>query len=129
MVILIDIDGTICSEESPFDRPLARVFSGAVQTINGYKAAGHIVVFWTGRSWEQYRVTKSWLDDHGFQYDELIMGKPIANLIIDDRAQRFEGWHKDYLSNSDSASRGDHQSNPPDNHRAGPTNSRRDRLE
>jgi len=27
-----------------------------------------------------------------------LMGKPIASLFIDDRARRFEGWDKDYLS-------------------------------
>ena len=25
------------------------------------------------------------------------MGKPIANLIIDDRARQFAGWDKDYV--------------------------------
>jgi hypothetical protein len=101
MVILIDIDGTVCSEESPFDRPLARPIPGAVEKVNSYKTNGHVVVFWTGRGWDQYRVTKNWLDSHGFRYDQLIMGRPIANLIIDDRARRFEGWDKDYLATVD----------------------------
>jgi len=26
------------------------------------------------------------------------MGKPIANLIIDDRARQFTGWDKDYAA-------------------------------
>ena len=101
VVILIDIDGTICSEESPFDRPLAKPIPGAVEAVNSYKAAGHVVVFWTGRGWDQYRVTKSWLDTHGFNYDQLLMGRPIANLIIDDRARQFQGWDKDYLGTVD----------------------------
>jgi hypothetical protein len=30
-------------------------------------------------------------------YDQILMGKPIANLIIDDRARQFVGWDKDYV--------------------------------
>jgi histidinol phosphatase-like enzyme len=98
MVIFIDIDGTICTEESPFDRPLAKPLPGAVEAVNRYVEAGHVVVLWTGRGWDQYRVTETWLAKHGFKYSQLLMGKPIANLIIDDRARQFAGWDKDYLS-------------------------------
>ena len=98
MVIMIDIDGTICTEESPFDRPLAQPLSGAIERVNAYVEEGHLVILWTGRGWDQYRITKKWLDDHGFKYAQLLMGKPIANLIIDDRSRQFVGWDKDYLA-------------------------------
>ena len=98
MVIMIDMDGTLCSEESPFDRPLAKPLPGAMEAVNKFTAAGHVVVIWTARGWEQYRVTRKWLDDNGFQFAQLLMGKPIANLIIDDRSRQFLGWDKDYLS-------------------------------
>ncbi|HEX3655070.1 MAG TPA: hypothetical protein VHV55_04655 [Pirellulales bacterium] len=98
MVILIDIDGTICTEESPADRPLALPLPGALEAVNQLVADGHTVILWTGRGWDQYRVTKAWLDDHGFNYDQLLMGKPIANLIIDDRSRQFVGWGHDYVS-------------------------------
>jgi uncharacterized HAD superfamily protein len=97
MVIMIDIDGTVCEELSPFDRPLAQPLKGALKAVNRLVKDGHTVVFWTARGWDQYRATKAWLDDHGFKYAQLLMGKPIANLIIDDRACRFEGWERDYL--------------------------------
>jgi len=97
MVILIDIDGTICTEERPFDRPLAQPLPGALESVSRFVQDGHTVVLWTARGWDQYRVTKTWLDEHHFQYDQLLMGKPIANLIIDDRARHFTGWDKNYL--------------------------------
>ena len=97
MVIMIDIDGTICSEERPSKRPLARVLEGAVEGVNRLVEAGHTVVLWTGRGWDQYQITKRWLDDHGFRYAQLLMGKPIANLIIDDRARQFSGWDQNYV--------------------------------
>ena len=98
MVIMIDIDGTVCEELSPFDRPLAKPIRGAVTAVNKLVKDGHTIVFWSGRGWEQYRVTEKWLRDHKFKYAQLLMGKPIANLIIDDRACRFEGWDKNYLA-------------------------------
>jgi hydroxymethylpyrimidine pyrophosphatase-like HAD family hydrolase len=96
MVIFVDMDGTICQELSPFDRPLAKPLAGALDGVNKLVAEGHTVVIWTARGWDQYRVTKKWLDDHGFQYAQILMGKPIANLIIDDRARQFVGWDVDY---------------------------------
>jgi hypothetical protein len=37
------------------------------------------------------------LDSNGFLYHQLIMGKPIVDLFIDDRARQFDGWEKSYL--------------------------------
>lgn len=101
LVIMIDIDGTICTEESPFNRPLAAPLPGAKESVNRFVESGHVVIFWTGRGWEQYLVTKKWLDEHGFKYAQLLMGKPIANLVIDDRSRRFQGWDHDYISTVD----------------------------
>lgn len=98
MVILIDIDGTICAEGPPADRPRAEPLDGAVRAVNGLTEEGHVVVLWTGRGWDEYRATRTWLDGHGFKYAELLMGKPIAHLIIDDRARQFVGWDKDYVA-------------------------------
>ena len=98
MVIMIDLDGTLCTEEATFDRPLARPLKGARKAVNRLVEEGHTVVIWTGRSWEQYRITRAWLEDNGFKFHELLMGKPIVNLIIDDRARQFRGWEHDYLT-------------------------------
>jgi hypothetical protein len=95
---MIDLDGTLCTEESPENRPNAKPLPGAVEALRAYRAAGHIVVIWTGRGWPEYVMTKKWLKENEFEYNELLMGKPIANLIIDDRTRDFEGWEKDYLS-------------------------------
>lgn len=97
MVILIDIDGTICPEGPPLDRPRAKPLPGAIEAVNRLTEEGHIVVLWTGRGWTEYVATKTWLDEHGFKYAQILMGKPIANLIIDDRARQFAGWDKDYV--------------------------------
>ena len=97
MVILIDIDGTLGPEGLPRDRPLAKPLKGAVEAVNRLMDDGHVVVLWTGRGWDEYLATEKWLKDHAFRYAQLLMGKPIANLIIDDRARQFAGWDKYYV--------------------------------
>lgn len=69
--------------------------------MNRYFDAGHVVVLWTARGWDEYKMTERWLSDHGFRYTQLLMGKPIGNLVIDDRAKRFVGWDRDYLRDED----------------------------
>lgn len=96
-VIFIDIDGTICTEEKTFERPLAKPLPGAKKAVNALYAAGHTVVFWTARGWEQHRMTAAWLKHNGFKYHQLHMGKPIADVFIDDRARQFTDWDKQYL--------------------------------
>src|SRR5262249_43334304 len=95
--LMVDLDGTICTEERTFDRPLAKPLPGALKRINRWHKEGHTIIFWTARGWEQYKVTIKWLNDHGFKFHQLIMGKPIIDHFIDDRAFRFEGWNKPYF--------------------------------
>lgn len=90
--IMVDLDGVLCSEEAFHDRPLAQPLPGAQDAVRRLRAAGYIVVIYTARSWGEYRVTRQWLDDHGFEYDGLHMGKPVADYWIDDRAIAFTSW-------------------------------------
>lgn len=90
--IMIDLDGVICTEEKTFERPLATPMPGAREALQKLRDEGHTVVVYTGRNWPEYRVTRKWLDDHGMPYDAIHMGKPIADVWIDDRAIRFTSW-------------------------------------
>lgn len=90
--IMVDMDGVLCSEESFHNRPLARPMDGAKEALAQLRAAGHTVIVYTARGWGEYRITKHWLDTHGFEYDGLHMGKPVADVWIDDRAVRFGDW-------------------------------------
>ena len=93
-IIAVDIDGTICTEERTFERSLAIPLEGAVEAVSLLKRNKNTVILWTARGWEQYKVTIKWLSDHGFEYDQLIMGKPIVDFFIDDRARQFKGWRE-----------------------------------
>lgn len=86
MQIVIDMDGTICSEERQFSRCLAKPKPGAVETINALFEAGHTIIIYSARTWVEYEMTVDWLKRYGVKYTQLFMGKPIGDVWIDDRA-------------------------------------------
>ena len=76
---MIDIDGTICDDipnEEPERMATAKIFDGALETINKWYDEGHIITFFTSRVEEHREVTEEWLDRHGFKYHGMLMGKP-----------------------------------------------------
>jgi uncharacterized HAD superfamily protein len=102
---LIDIDGTICDDipnEEPERMATAELYPDALETINNWFEAGHIITFFTSRVEEHRVVTEKWLDENGFKYHGLLMGKPrggnyhwIDNHIV--RATRYEGTFSDLV--------------------------------
>jgi hypothetical protein len=96
---LIDIDGTICDDipnEEPERMVTAKLYPDALETINNWFAAGHIITFFTSRTEAHRDVTEKWLTENKFNYHGLLMGKPrggnyhwIDNHIV--RATRYDG--------------------------------------
>lgn len=92
MRMIIDLDGTICTEEKTFSRSLAEPIEGAIETINKLVDNGHTVIIYSARSWQEYEMTEDWLKKHNIKYHQLILGKPIGDYWIDDRAITFDNW-------------------------------------
>lgn len=86
MQIIIDMDGTICTEERQFSRCLATPKTGAVEAINSLYDAGHIIIIYSARTWAEYEMTVDWLQRYGVKFHQLFMGKPVGDVWIDDRA-------------------------------------------
>lgn len=96
---LIDIDGTVCDDipnEEPERMATAGLYPDALETLNKWYEEGHIITFFTSRVEEHREVTEKWLNENGFKYHGLLMGKPrggnyhwIDNHIV--RATRYEG--------------------------------------
>ncbi len=100
---LIDIDGTI-TEDVPNEEPermaTCAPFPDALETLNKWHEQGHIITFFTSRTEEHREVTEAWLEQHGFKYHGLLMGKPrggnyhwIDNHVV--RATRYLGKFTD----------------------------------
>lgn len=107
MRIVIDLDGTICPIKQPNQsyeelKPLPQ----AVEKIRQLRAEGHYIIIQTARHMKTCdgnvglavrkigKLTLEWLDKNGIEYDEIYFGKPNADIYIDDRALRFDGWEK-----------------------------------
>ena len=108
--ICIDIDGTICDLRKPSEHYKdLKPIEGAVEKINLLKQQGHYIILHTARHMRtcQGNIGKvialqgptliEWLHNHNFIYDELIFGKPDADVYLDDKALQFRGsWHDSY---------------------------------
>lgn len=92
MQLIIDLDGTICTEEKQFSRALARPLPGAIDAIRHLKEKGHTVIIYSARTWAEYELTIDWLQRNNIIYDQLILGKPQGDFWIDDRAIRHFDW-------------------------------------
>ena len=95
MVYCFDIDGTICNNtEGDYDAAIPHV--EVIQHVNGLKAQGHRVIFYTARGattgidWRI--VTERQLAEWGVQYDALHMSKPTADVYVDDKAINVRDW-------------------------------------
>jgi len=92
MQLIIDLDGTICTEEKTYSRSMAKPLPDAITSINRLYNEGHTIIIYSARSWPEYEMTQNWLQTHKVNYHQLIMGKPIGDAWIDDRAIAFKSW-------------------------------------
>ena len=92
MKLVVDLDGTICSEEKQFSRAIARPIEGAIDALRLIKNQGHTIIIYSARTWAEYEMTVDWLDRYGVSYDQLVLGKPQGDYWVDDRALQFTNW-------------------------------------
>ncbi len=102
---LVDIDGTVCEDipnEEPERMVTAEVYPEAIQIVNKWFDEGHIITFFTSRTEEHRLITEQYLQEKGFNYHGLLMGKPrggnyhwIDNHMV--RATRYEGKFTDLV--------------------------------
>lgn len=95
MRICFDLDNTLCSG-IPYSQ--ATPYPGAKKLLKGLKDAGHTIIISTARGMghtngnpgkamaELGQLTLQQLSSWGFPFDEFYMGKPAADLYIDDKA-------------------------------------------
>jgi len=108
--ICIDIDGTICETRVlNQDYSEVQLIPGALESLKKFKKEGHYIILYTARHMKtcnhnvgrvialQGKTLMSWLEKHEVPYDELIFGKPLADVYIDDKAVRFnQDWNETY---------------------------------
>lgn len=95
MIYCFDIDGTLCSNTFG-DYELAVPFPEVIRRVNKLHEAGHRILLFTARGtttgidWRE--LTERQMAEWGVRYDELILGKPQADVYIDDRGLSSVEW-------------------------------------
>ena len=89
-----DIDGTICSTNCHYKD--AKPYIDIIKFINQLYDEGNYIILFTsrgtksGKDWHNF--TKKQLINWKIKYNELIMGKPQADIFIDDRSVNIIDW-------------------------------------
>jgi len=104
--ICFDLDNTLVSyPEIPGDYSSVKPIKKMIDLLLFFKKNGHDIIIYTARRMETHKsnvgrvmkdiamITFSTLEKFGIPYDEIIFGKPIADIYIDDRA--FNPYYND----------------------------------
>lgn len=95
-VFCFDLDGTLCSQVGT-NYEAAVPFTERIIHVNGLYAAGHRILIFTARGsstgLDHRELTASQLAAWNVHHHELILGKPAADIYVDDR-----GVHSDEYS-------------------------------
>ena len=95
-----DIDGTLCTNTDG-EYESAEPLHSAVAALRILHSKGHRITLYTARGsgtgidWRA--VTEEQLRSWGVPYDNLVMGKPEADVFIDDKAIAAGDWHATWL--------------------------------
>jgi hypothetical protein len=84
-----DIDGTLCTNTEG-DYLNAEPFADRINHVNTLFECGHTIKLFTARGSttgiDWYENTVRQLTEWGVSFHELILGKPFADIFVDDRA-------------------------------------------
>jgi hypothetical protein len=95
VIYCFDIDGTLCSKGNE-DYSKAEPYSDRISIVNQLYDEGNKIILFTARGsatgidWED--LTKKQVKAWGLKYNELIFGKPHADIFIDDKANDIFNW-------------------------------------
>ena len=95
MIFCFDIDGTLCSARGS-DYVNAEPYASRIARVNALYEQGHTILIFTARGassgldWRDF--TARQLSEWGIRYHELILGKPHADVFVDDKAVHSDAF-------------------------------------
>lgn len=96
-IIIFDIDNTLCSTKNK-NYEKSKPLKSRIKTLNNLYNNGHIIKIFTARYMgkydgniniikkKYYKKTRKQLKKWGIKFHELIMGKPIFDIFVDDKS-------------------------------------------
>lgn len=110
MTFCFDVDNTICVSKHGCNYSSCPPIQPVIDKLNELYDKGHKIILFTSRNMLSFngdiekihQVTKpileKWLEKHGVKYHELIFGKVLADVYVDDKAmtpaELLFGGHK-----------------------------------
>jgi len=98
MTYVFDIDGTLCQQFGA-DYESAIPYPDRIKVVNKLYKEGHKIILHTARGWTTKinwkALTERQLSEWNVMYHELVMGKPGANLYIDDKGENANVFFKE----------------------------------
>lgn len=97
MTYCFDIDGTLCTNTNG-DYSRAEPFRDVINRLDRLYDQGHRILLYTARGattgidWRE--TTERQLKEWNVHYHELHMGKPTADVYIDDKAVNSTDWRQ-----------------------------------
>lgn len=88
MKFVVDIDDTLLYSEK-YSKTKYKIHSSnynLIRKLNNLYREGNEIILWTGRHWNDLELTIKQLKKYKIKYHTLIMGKPVADYYIDDKA-------------------------------------------
>ena len=101
MKIFVDIDETICFYDGERNYPDAKPIIERIEQINNLYDEGHEITYWTARGTvtkiDWHPITEKQLKKWGVKYHNLLFGKPVFDVYIDDKNFEFKkNWQKKF---------------------------------
>lgn len=106
MKYIVDIDGTICTQDGiNYDSAVPKI--KRIKKLNKLYDDGNEVIYFTARGMGRYNgnvhlsykkfyeFTRQQLQDWGVKYTDLILGKPAGDKYVDDKGIRDEDFFTD----------------------------------
>lgn len=99
--IVIDLDGTLCTQESTGTYQLAKPKLDMIKRVNELWTEGWTVLIFTARGMNTFdgdiekiesnyrELTENWLKENRVCYNKLQFGKPSGDYYVDDKCLTF----------------------------------------
>ena len=90
MIICCDLDGTLTLEDEGHDYANRTPRISMIHKVRQFYRDGNRIILCSARLKIDRKITIAWLKKYHVPYHELILGKPKADVYIDDKAKRPE---------------------------------------
>jgi len=102
MIIRVDVDDTLCFSSATaannWDYSTSVPRERNIKRVNKLYDQGHTIIIWTargtgtGKLHDAIAITKFQMKEWGVKYHSLEVGKPIYDLLIDDKTLNPHDW-------------------------------------